>query len=355
MSMTVKKDNALIGFTIIFTMFAVGIYYLLPIIYVNPYEYLYGRELRSFQLYHLIFSGVMIPLLSLVTGLIISRQEYDKVTVLKRLSLVFLVLLGCSVLFNGFIILFVIPLSGMVVLFFRENSLIISLITAVILLVLYLVVWTIIPALTSVSTNDIIYSSIQQLNNYLGVYREKDIISMIELNVSSIRAMDFFSLFMFVSLPFTFIGSILERIDIEKYFKTKGFILTLVVLTSALFIKMIEVLSLGSRSGKLIGENIGGMMLGFALFLTIILLVEQAPKFATLLFEIPGKYVLFLFIVFNFLMSIIFYGIGFNYYGEVTVATLVLIIFIILIVLYAIMLILNKFKITLLEIFKSNR
>src|SRR5699024_2420699 len=120
--------------------------------------------------------------------------------------------------------------------------------------------------LVAANSNNIIYSSIQQLNNYLGVYRESDIISMIELNVQSIFTINFFDKFLFLSLPLTFIGSMFNRLNIEDYFKQKGTILMIVTIISGLIIKMMEILSLGSKSGRLIGDNIGGVIMSLGLF-----------------------------------------------------------------------------------------
>lgn len=342
--MTVKRDNQLIGFMFVISMFSVGIYYLLPMIYVNPYEYFYGGELKSYQLYHLFFSGVMIPVTSLITGFIITRPDYDRLDVLKKLLMIFIVLFIISLLFNGFIGLFIVPMSGIVVLFFRDKPVIISVITSFILLGLYFVVWTIIPALVAANSNNIIYSSIQQLNNYLGVYRESDIISMIELNIQSIFTINFFDKFLFLSLPLTFIGSMFHRVNIEDYFKQKGTILVIVTIISGLIIKMMEILSLGSKSGRLIGDNIGGVIMSLGLFLLLILLVQRLPKMSEFLFENIGVFSLTMFTIFNLIMATIFYGFGLNYYGEVKVGYLVIIILIIILVIFGLSMLLRKTK-----------
>lgn len=116
----------------------------------------------------------------------------------------------------------------------------------------------------------------------------------------------------------------------------------IVTIISGLIIKMMEILSLGTKSGRLIGDNIGGVIMSLGLFLLLILLIQRLPKMSEFLFENIGVFSLTMFTIFNLIMATIFYGFGLNYYGEVKVGYLVIIILIIILVIFGLSMLLKK-------------
>ncbi|CAD2073262.1 DUF418 domain-containing protein [Phocicoccus pinnipedialis] len=310
------KINTMLSFTLIILMIGASIQFLLPIHLVNPYEYFYGKELKTFQVFHIFFGGALLPLLSLTVGYIATKVK----SIMKPLILSGLVLLMISLILNGQDVLFLAAISGLFVLLFRNRPMLMTLVTLVVLVVAHVLLNVLLKALNAMQSNNIVYSAIQKFNDYVSVFRTSDIIEYANLNLGTIVDLPLLMLLIFISIPCALIGSLLARVKLEEILpKYMQVVLILVFLFGGLVIKLIEVLSVGSMSSTIIGEYIGGPMVAIGMFLSIWVLACYMPIGVQNRFNHFGQYAIVYYLVFSTIMGIIFYGIGFNLYGEVQV------------------------------------
>lgn len=312
------KINTMLSFTFIILMIGASIQFVLPLHLVNPYEYFYGAELKEFQIYQIFFGGVLLPLLSLTVGYFVTIRE----DIIKPLIISVLILFMISLILNGQDVLFLACVSGLVILLFRNRSILLTLVTIAVLVVTHIFINVVLKALSALQTNNIVYSAIQKFNDYVSIFRTGDVIEYARLNLSTIVELPLFVLLVFISIPFALIGSLIARVKIEEVLpKYMQAALIVVFLIGGLVIKMIEVLSVGSMSSTIIGEYIGGPMIAVGMFLSIWALSQNLPENVLKRFNHHGKYSVIYYLVFAIIMGIIFYGIGFNLYGEVQVIT----------------------------------
>src|SRR5699024_4253211 len=115
----------MLSFTFIILMIGASIQFVLPLHLVNPYEYFYGAELKEFQIYQIFFVGVLLPLLSLTVGYVVTVRE----DIVKPLIISVLILFMISLVLNGQDVLFLAGVSGLVILLFRNRSILLTLAT----------------------------------------------------------------------------------------------------------------------------------------------------------------------------------------------------------------------------------
>ncbi|PTI84433.1 DUF418 domain-containing protein, partial [Mammaliicoccus vitulinus] len=115
-------------------------------------------------------------------------------------------------------------------------------------------------------------------------------------------------------------------------------VIGLVIFVLGLAIKMIQIILEGSMSSQLISQMVGGPIVALSYIIFFVLLCESATARKILNpLQYIGKLSLTTYISQSVICIIIFYGIGFNYYGKLPVFT----IYTMSIVIYAVQLLLS--------------
>jgi uncharacterized protein len=126
-------------------------------------------------------------------------------------------------------------------------------------------------------------------------------------------------------------------------------ILFIVLAGGGMAIKMIQVLTLGSYSGRLLAENFGGPVLALGYFLLMMYLTTIVPSSVLEVFRRMGRYFLTLYILSNVVFMMIFYGIGAGMYGEMEIAAMIWTVLIILVFLMVLATVMHRYRIRSIE------
>lgn len=309
-----------------------GLYYMMPYSVINPYEYFSGNELGSFQVLNIFIGGTVMPLVALTAGYMLDYYRHLGIVHLGKVHILLLILGTMQAVFIfAFDLLPGLVLMGLVALPFLWTKSFVALISAVILFGFHLTVTVASGYFSNAGgPTDVIYSAIQEMNEYSSIFKGMDYFAIIGLNIE-IFTQDLISRLyelIFTVLPFILTGIAVSKFNIAEVMRDSQ-ILTLILFMaltgSGIALKLVQVLTLGSFLGTLIADNFGGMMLTFGYFVLLLFLTMILPQRVRRVFEVPGEKIITIYIIANIILFLVFYGIGFGLYGEVSVGIMVMI------------------------------
>lgn len=304
-----------------------------PLDVVNPYEYFHGSERTNFQIMNIFIGGAVVPLTAIAAGYLLMtfRGQRPAGVILTLIVMLFFILISTVFLFGFDVLPGIIVMLIIAALFLRLDWRII-LASFGFLFVLHLVFNGLIILWSGFgSPGDIIYSSIQQVNRFSSVFGGSDYFAIIGLNIEVFMTYQQGSWFMWTLtiLPWIFLGMVLRHFDITGLIRDNtGMMIavTAALLAGGILIKIIEVLSLGSFAATTLAAHFGGPLLGAGYFMALLSASLFLPGNVRSLFSAAGENGLTLYIAFNFVMVILFYGPGFGLFGEVSIMTTALIV-----------------------------
>lgn len=352
----------LFGIILIGVLLLNGLHYMMPFDAVNPYEYLSGSNLSSYQVLDIFIGGAIVPLVALATGYTIDAFKSYGMANLFKIT-IFVLVIGIIQTFFIFAFDFLpgLALMTLVALFFLRTGFMVTFISGMALFLFHMVVNVLVGFFANIgSSSDIIYTALQDVNTYTSVFANTDYFAMVSLNIEIFtgNVPSMLYAFVFTILPWILVGMSLSQLGIARFAESNllsSTLLFLVLAGGGMAIKIIQVLTLGSYSGRLLAENFGGPVLALGYFMLLIQLSIMVPPKILGIFSRVGQYALTLYILSNILFMIIFYGIGLRLYGEVEVGGMIwiaLMIYIFLVVLAAVM---NRYRISGLEnLFTNN-
>ncbi|WP_186365432.1 DUF418 domain-containing protein [Salinicoccus cyprini] len=357
-----QRPSMLLGIILIGVLLLNGLHFMMPFDALNPYEYLSGSNLSSYQVLDIFIGGAIVPLVALAIGYTIHQFKSYGIGNLAKIT-AFVLALGIVQTFFIFAFDFLpgLALMTLVALFFLRTGSAVTFISGMALFLFHLVANVLVSLFTDIgSPSDIIYTALQDVNNYTSVFTNTDYFAMISLNIEIFSANGPSTLYglVFTVLPWLLIGISLGQIGIAKFAKSNLLLSTFLFIILAgggMAIKIIQVLTLGSYSGRLLAENFGGPVLALGYFVLLIQLTVMVPARILEIFGRMGRYALTLYILSNVIFMLIFYGIGMRLYGELEITGMIwmaLVVYIFLMVLATVM---HRFKISSLEkLFTNN-
>lgn len=333
-----------------------GMRFSVPLDVVNPYEYFHGSERTNFQIMNIFIGGAVVPLISIAAGhlLMTFRGQRPAGVILTLIVMLFFILISTVFLFGFDVLPGIIVMLIIAALFLRLDWRII-LASFGFLFVLHLVFNGLIILWSGFgSPGDIIYSSIQQVNRFSSVFGGSDYFAIIGLNIEVFMTYQLNSWFMWTLsiLPWVFLGMVLHHFDITGLIRDNtGMMIavTAALLAGGILIKIIEVLSLGSFAATTLATHFGGPLLGAGYFMALLSASLFLPGKVRALFSAAGENGLTLYIAFNFVMVVLFYGPGFGLFGEVSIMTTALIVLAVYAALVLLGVILKRYGIKTLE------
>lgn len=340
-----------------------GLFYMMPLHEINPFEYFFGRDLNVYNIVDIITGGSILPLISIITGYIISQYSYKgKKHIAKVLAFMMLILLLNTVLIFGFDKMPYVILTAFIGLFFVGRHWIISLAASLALFALHLMFNVVLEIISGLNSNiQHMYSGIQRVNEFISTYRSSDYLSMVNMNVDILSGAGVESLYsaLFIILPSILLGVALKELDFTTFIKDSPFLsagIIMALLAGGIATKLLQVLSLGTITGETLGEGFGGPVTAIGYFMILAYIADSLPKPVFEVFYNLGKYGLTSYIIFNILMMFIFYGFGLALYGQISVQMLILIVAALYVLLMILMNLAAKFNIPLLEqTFQTNK
>ena len=302
-----------------------GLYYMMPYSATNPYEYFQSTELMTYELLNIFIGGTTVPFLALIIGYTMSYMHHIKPSRLLKTGII--LMLG-SILIAVFIFGFeqfpFIMFASIVAILFLRSHWTVLLISSNVIYILYIMA-SILPSYLStiVSNYDGIYSAIQEITEYTRVFSSSDYFAIIGLNFSLFTENFLESIYasMFTVLPWILVGIFAQKIQVKKVIEEHTlmfFILFATLVSSSIALKLIQMFALGSYSGSLISDNIAGPLLAISYFLFIAFIINVVPKEWTYPLEMLGKHALTAYLISHIINFIIYYGVGFAMYGEVS-------------------------------------
>ncbi|GAB3064606.1 DUF418 domain-containing protein [Salinicoccus sesuvii] len=339
-----------------------GLHYMMPFEAVNPYEYLSGSNLSSYQILDIFIGGAVVPLVALAVGYTIHTFRDHGISNLFKIT-VFILIIGIiqTIFIFGFDFLPGLALMTLIALFFLRTGFVATFVSGMALFLFHLIMNVLVGFFANVgSSSDIVYTALQDVNTYTSVFANTDYFAIIGLNIEILTSNVASSLYalVFTILPWILVGMSLGKIGIAKFTKSNLLLTTLLFLVLAgggMAIKIIQVLTLGSYSGRLLAENFGGPVLALGYFILLILLSVIAPVRTLDILSRIGRYALTLYILSNILFMFIFYGIGLRLYGEVEIVGMVWIVLVIYIFIMVLAAVMHRYRIGSLEnLFTNN-
>ena len=332
-----KHSNNAIYFTggiALFLLFLYnGLYFMLPLNEVNPFEYFFGLDLQVFNLINILTDGTVLPLLAIISGYLLNmHQDVQKRILSKNIVILSLVLLFSSILLFPFDHIILLSLMLFVGLIFIGKHWIFTLAAGLILFIIHLLINVVLEIIQGLNSNiQHMYSGIQTVNEYLSIYRSSDYLAMVNNNLDVLldQPINSIILAVFTILPWILIGIALNQVKLETFFKDSpylGIAFIMVLILGGLSVKLIQVLTLGNIVGESLGEGFGGPVLAVGYFMFLMYMANLIPEFLKRYFVSMGKYGISLYLIFNIIMMFIFYGIGFTLYGEITVQIMILLV-----------------------------
>ncbi|MFC4983757.1 DUF418 domain-containing protein [Salinicoccus siamensis] len=100
-------------------------------------------------------------------------------------------------------------------------------------------------------------------------------------------------------------------------------VLFVVLAGGGIAMKMAQVLTLGSYSGRLLAENFGGPVLALGYFFLLAYATIVLPGRIIGVFSRAGRYIVTLYVLSNILFMLVFYGIGMRMYGEMEISSMI--------------------------------
>ena len=333
-----------------------GLYFMMPLNEINPFEYFYGRDLSVYNILDIITGGSVLPLISIIAGYLLSQYGYKgKKHLAKVLGAALVILTLNAVLIYGFDTMPYIALTAFIGLFFIRRHWIISLAASLALFALHLMFNVVLEIITGLNSNiQYVYSGIQRVNEFISTYRSTDYLAIVNMNVDILTSSGADSLYsaVFIILPAILLGIALKELNFSGFIKDSPFIsagIIMVLLAGGIATKLLQVLSLGTITGETLGEGFGGPVTAIGYFMLFVYLSDSIPKPVFNLFYNLGRYGLTSYIVFNIFMMLIFYGFGLALYGQISIQMLILIVAAIYILLIIIANVMAKYNISALE------
>ncbi|CAM4250083.1 DUF418 domain-containing protein [Lacicoccus alkaliphilus] len=356
-----KTDNRqhiyfVIGAAILLIGLYNGLRYAMPIDVVNPYEYFHGSERTNFQLVNIFIGGAVVPLISIAAGaLLMTFRESRPVNVILTLIVMLFFIMVSTVFFFGFDVLpgIIIMLLAAALFMKLDNKIILA--SFGFLFALHLVfngfifLWG-----GSGPPGDIIYSSIQQVNRFSSVFGGSDYFAIIGLNLEVFMTYQLGSGFRWTLtiLPWIFLGMVLQQSDIRGLTRTHTGMMIAVAAAltiGGLMIKMIEILSVGSFAATGLATYFGGPLLGAGYFMGLLLISMHVPEKVRAVLTAAGTKGLTVYVAFNFVMMLLFYGPGLGLFGEVSIMTTVFTVIVVYAALIVTAAVLERYDIKTLE------
>lgn len=336
---------------------------MMPLDAINPFEYFYSTDLNVFNITDVFVGGSVIPLISIITGYILSQYRYKERKYLGKVLLIVFILtiIGTMLIFGADMMPFVV-LIAFIGLFFLGRPWIITLAASVMLFVLHLMINVVLEIIVGLNSNiQYVYSGIQQVNEYVSTYLSNDYLSIINLNVETLTSGGLETLYsgLFIILPWILLGIAFNEMNVLNFMRTSPYLsgaMIIVLLAGGIATKLIQILSLGTITGETLGEGFGGPTTAVGYFLVLLYISSVLPKTIFNIFVNLGKRGLTAYFIFNIIMMFIFYGFGLSMYGETSVQILLIIVIALYILLVIIMNVFETYRIKGLEvIFQTNK
>ncbi|PTI30769.1 DUF418 domain-containing protein [Mammaliicoccus vitulinus] len=343
--------DALRGFSLLGILMMNILTFAYPYQIINPFEFFQHQDGALFKISSLFIVASFYPIFAFLFGYGLSMMYHNSIErgldyypmIIRRLS--FLLLLGVIhgiFIFYGDILATYALLGFIAIIFVKlkpQYSLVALSIGFSILILLYILPLVLLQDVTQVEN----FVGIQELERVNNILASADYLSIVGfnlkyfgLNISSIIFVGPFSI-----LPIMLFGIYAQQTNwLNKIRNHKNLytVIGLVIFVLGLAIKMIQIILEGSMSSQLISQMVGGPIVALSYIIFFVLLCESATARKILNpLQYIGKLSLTTYISQSVICIIIFYGIGFNYYGKLPVFT----IYTMSIVIYAVQLLLS--------------
>lgn len=343
--------DALRGFSLLGILMMNILTFAYPYQIINPFEFFQHQDGALFKISSLFIVASFYPIFAFLFGYGLSMMYQNSIErgldyypmIIRRLS--FLLLLGVIhgiFIFYGDILATYALLGFIAIIFVKlkpQYSLVALSIGFSILILLYILPVVLLQDITQVEN----FVGIQELERVNNILASADYLSIVGfnlkyfgLNISNIIFVGPFSI-----LPIMLFGIYAQQTNwLNKIRNHKNLytVIGLVIFVLGLAIKMIQIILEGSMSSQLISQMIGGPIVALSYIIFFVLLCESATARKILNpLQYIGKLSLTTYISQSVICIIIFYGIGFNYYGKLPVFT----IYTMSIVIYAVQLLLS--------------
>lgn len=351
--------DALRGFSLLGILLMNILTFAYPYQIINPFEFFQHQDGAWFKISSLFIIASFYPIFAFLFGYglsIMYQNSLDKglnyYPMITR-RLLFLLLLGIIhgvFIFYGDILSTYALLGLIAIIFVRlkpQFTLVALSIGIGIFVLLYLLPMILLKDVTQIES----FVGLQELERVNNILSSADYVSIIGFNLKyfGMNIANAILVGPFSILPIMLFGIYAHQINWFnkiKQHKNLYMVIGVVVLILGLAIKMIQIVLEGSVTSQLMSQMIGGpiVALSYIMFFVILCEDQTARKILTPLQSI-GKLSLTTYISQSIICMIIFYGVGFNYYGKLPVLN----IYIIGIVIYFVQLIVSylylmKFK-----------
>lgn len=343
--------DALRGFSLLGILMMNILTFAYPYQIINPFEFFQHQDGALFKISSLFIVASFYPIFAFLFGYGLSMMYQNSIEkgldyypmIIRRLSfLLFLGVIHGIFIFYGDILATYALLGFIVIIFVKlkpQYSLVALSIGFSILILLYILPVVLLQDVTQVEN----FVGIQELERVNNILASADYLSIVGfnlkyfgLNISSIIFVGPFSI-----LPIMLFGIYAQQTNwLNKIRNHKNLytVIGLVIFVLGLAIKMIQIILEGSMSSQLISQMVGGPIVALSYIIFFVLLCESATARKILNpLQYIGKLSLTTYISQSVICIIIFYGIGFNYYGKLPVFT----IYTMSIVIYAVQLLLS--------------
>ncbi|MGK9045007.1 DUF418 domain-containing protein [Mammaliicoccus vitulinus] len=343
--------DALRGFSLLGILMMNILTFAYPYQIINPFEFFQHQDGALFKISSLFIVASFYPIFAFLFGYGLSMMYQNSIEkgldyypmIIRRLS--FLLLLGVIhgiFIFYGDILATYALLGFIAIIFVRlkpQYSLVALSIGFSILILLYILPIVLLQDVTQVEN----FVGIQELERVNNILASADYLSIVGFNlkyfglyISNIILIGPFSI-----LPIILFGIYAQQTNwLNKIRNHKNLytVIGLVIFVLGLAIKMIQIILEGSMSSQLISQMLGGPIVALSYIIFFVLLCESATARKILNpLQYIGKLSLTAYISQSVICIIIFYGIGFNFYGKLPVFT----IYTMSIVIYAVQLLLS--------------
>lgn len=351
--------DALRGFSLLGILLMNILTFAYPYQIINPFEFFQHQDGAWFKISSLFIIASFYPIFAFLFGYGLSIMYQNSLE--KGLNyypmitrrLLFLLLLGIIhgvFIFYGDILSTYALLGLIAIIFVRlkpQFTLVALSIGIGIFVLLYLLPMILLKDVTQIES----FVGLQELERVNNILSSADYVSIIGFNLKyfGMNIANAILVGPFSILPIMLFGIYAHQINWFnkiKQHKNLYMVIGVVVLILGLAIKMIQIVLEGSVTSQLMSQMIGGpiVALSYIMFFVILCEDQTARKILTPLQSI-GKLSLTTYISQSIICIIIFYGVGFNFYGKLPVLT----IYIIGIVIYFVQLIVSylylmKFK-----------
>ena len=341
------RARSILGFALFLALLMNGLYFMMPYDAVNPYEYLHGINLSTFLALDIFIGGAVVPLIALVGGYLLHSYRGIGVGNLAKV-LGFLLALGIVHTFfvHAFDFLPGLALMGLVTVLFVRAHWSAPLFSGLALFAVHLTANVLVGFFTNIgSPTDIIYTAMQDVTEYTSVFRDTDYFAIVAMNIEIFSQNALSSLYglIFTVLPWLLIGLSFGKLDVVRMIAAgpvMAIVLFVVLAGGGIAMKMAQVLTLGSYSGRLLAENFGGPVLALGYFFLLAYATIVLPGRIIGVFSRAGRYIVTLYVLSNIMFMLVFYGIGMRLYGEMEISSMIWLasaVYIFLLVLSAVM------------------